>query len=78
MDLFIEIENGEPINHPYLGENLRECGINTNDLPPRYVSFVRIANTLQPQPDQVLENRYIWDGDVVRDDWYLRSALGGM
>lgn len=71
MDLFIEIDNGQPVNHPYLGQNLRNCGIDTDRLPPRFAPFVRTPCALVPAPGETVEHRYCWDAGVVRDEWYL-------
>lgn len=75
MDLYIEIRDGQPVNHPYAGENLRECGIDTDHLPAGYAPFVRVACTLVPAEGQTAVCRYVWDGQVVRDDWQLDGPV---
>ncbi len=68
MDLYIEMRNGEPINHPYVGSNLRECGIDTNDLPTRFLPFKRHS------PPRGLENVppvYVVRDGFVEDHWIL-------
>ena len=43
LELYIEIENGVAINHPILGDNLRQAlpDIDTNNLPSNYAKFIR-------------------------------------
>jgi hypothetical protein len=41
MELFIRIKNGQPFEHPILGDNFRQAfpNIDTNNLPPEFVKF---------------------------------------
>ena len=43
LELYIEIENGVAINHPILGDNLRQAvpDIDTDNLPSNYAKFTR-------------------------------------
>lgn len=41
MKLYIQIQNNEPINHPYLEDNLLEYFKGT--IPAEYVPFIRVA-----------------------------------
>jgi len=43
MELFIQIKNGQPFEHPILGDNFRQAfpNINTNNLPEWVARFVR-------------------------------------
>lgn len=45
MELFIRVQNGQPVDHPILGDNFREAfpGVDTNNLPPEFARFVRVA-----------------------------------
>jgi hypothetical protein len=73
MELFIQIRDGQPYQHPILGDNFRQAfpHIDVDNLPPEFARFVR---TQMPYPDgtyqKVVEN-YVWDGGVVRDDWVI-------
>jgi hypothetical protein len=44
MELFIRIQNGQPFEHPILGDNFRQAfsNIDTNNLPPEFARFVRV------------------------------------
>lgn len=45
MELYIRIKDGLPFEHPILGDNFREAfiGIDTDNLPPEFARFVRVA-----------------------------------
>ena len=45
MELYIRIKDGLPFEHPILGDNFRQAfpGIDTNNLPPEFAQFVRVA-----------------------------------
>ena len=72
MKLFIRIQNGQPVEHPIMGDNFWQAfpEIDTENLPPEFARFVRV-----PMPSLVyatLNNAqpsYQWVGDVVQDVW---------
>lgn len=71
MELFIQIRNGEPYEHPIFGDNFRDAfpHIDPDNLPPEFARFVRVE---RPQPDgayRKVVGRYAWDGGVVVDAW---------
>jgi len=45
MELYIRIVDGQPFEHPILGDNFRQVfpEIDTNNLPPEFARFVRVA-----------------------------------
>ena len=45
MELYIKIKDGKPFEHPILGNNFRQAfpHIDTNNLPPEFARFVRVA-----------------------------------
>lgn len=45
MELFIRIKDGQPFEHPILGDNFRQAfpDVDTNNLPPEFARFVRVA-----------------------------------
>jgi hypothetical protein len=45
MELYIKIKDGKPFEHPILGNNFRQAfpSIDTNNLPPEFARFVRVA-----------------------------------
>ena len=44
MELYIQIKDGQPFEHPILGDNFREAfpDVDINNLPPEFASFTRI------------------------------------
>jgi hypothetical protein len=68
MELFIQIRNGHPFEHPILGGNFREAFplIDVNNLPPNFSRFERIAPpTLGVY--EACETNYEWVEGVVKD-----------
>ncbi len=45
MELFIRIKDGQPFEHPIMGNNFREAfpEVDTNNLPAEFARFVRVA-----------------------------------
>lgn len=45
MELFIRIKDGQPFEHPILGDNFRQAfpDVDTNNLPAEFARFVRVA-----------------------------------
>jgi hypothetical protein len=43
MELFIRIQNGQPFEHPILGDNFRQAfpDVDTNNLPAGFARFIR-------------------------------------
>lgn len=73
-DLFIQIRDGQPYQHPIFGDNLRDAfpDIDTNNLPETFARFVRHSPDLHVGPYEVLVEDYVWNGDVVEDNWSVR------
>jgi hypothetical protein len=44
MELFIRIKNGQPFEHPIMGDNFRQAfpDVDTSNLPAEFARFVRI------------------------------------
>lgn len=45
MELFIQIRDGQPFEHPILGDNFRQAfpQLDVNKLPPEFARFTRVA-----------------------------------
>tara|TARA_R110002126_G_scaffold161584_1_gene309465 strand:- start:47 stop:367 length:321 start_codon:yes stop_codon:yes gene_type:complete len=45
MELYIRLQNGEPFEHPILGDNFRQVfpDVDANNLPPEFARFVRVS-----------------------------------
>ena len=74
MELFIQIKNGKPFEHPILGENFRQVfpDVDLNNLPNWVARFIR----KEKRPTQLFEVyegvTYEWDGDCVVDLHHFR------
>lgn len=75
MELFIQIRNGVPYEHPIIGDNFRQVfpSIDVENLPPEFARFERI-----PTPTigiyQIYEGvTYEWVGNIVKDTHHVRE-----
>jgi hypothetical protein len=75
MELYIRIKDGQPFEHPILGDNFRQAfpNIDTNNLPATFAKFTRV-----PEPAlgvyEVCEGcTYEWEGDTVTDMHHVRD-----
>ena len=69
MELFIQIIDGQPFEHPILGDNFRQAfpDIDTTNLPPEFARFERIEQPIIGVY-QVYEGvTYEWIDGVVKD-----------
>jgi hypothetical protein len=72
MKLYIKLLNSHPVEHPIAAENMVTAypDVDLNNLPETWAEFVRV-----PQPKlgvyETAECFYEWDGDVVKDTWYV-------
>ena len=72
MELFIRIVDGQPFEHPILGDNFRQAfpDIDVNNLPPEFARFERV-----PRPSLIYaalnsnQPTYQWVDGVVKDVW---------
>lgn len=74
MELFIQIRDGQPYEHPIIGSNFRQAfpRVDVNNLPPQFARFERIP---QPKPGvyEVIEGvSYQWVDGIVKDVWAVR------
>lgn len=72
MNLYIKLSNNKPIDHPYTEENLRSAypDVDLENLPPDWAKFIRVQRP-KLGPYEVAEVFYEWDGDVIKDTWYV-------
>lgn len=74
MELFIQIREGQPYEHPISGDNFKQAfpEVDTGNLPESFARFVRVE---QPVVDvyEVYEGvTYEWVNDVVTDVHHVR------
>jgi hypothetical protein len=74
MELFIQIRDGQPFEHPIFGDNFREAfpEVDVDNLPPEFARFERIEQNVQPTTFEVAESTYTWVDGVVKDVWTIR------
>ena len=77
MELYIRIADGQPVDHPILGENFRQVfpQVDVNNLPADFAKFTRVPRPTRG-PYQVLvsdQPTYQWVGGEVQDVWELRD-----
>jgi hypothetical protein len=74
MELFIQIKDGQPFEHPIFGDNFREAfpNVDTNNLPLEFARFERIECPYVAGLFEVDIVSYQWVGNVVKDVWALR------
>lgn len=72
MNLYIRIKDGQPLEHPILGENFVQAfpDVDVNNLPPEFARFERVDAPEQGVYEKLrLEYEQGADG-VYRDTWY--------
>jgi hypothetical protein len=74
IELYIQIRNGQPFEHPIFGDNFRQAfpHIDVEDLPPEFAKFERIPQNVTPEIFEVAEIRYDWFDGIVKDVWSVR------
>lgn len=75
MELFIQIRDGQPFEHPIFGDNFREAfpHIDVNNLPPEFARFERLPNPENATTFQMDVVSYQWVDGVVKDVWTVRE-----
>ena len=75
MELYIQIKDGQPYQHPILGSNFRAAfpHIDVNNLPPEFARFERIDCPNEATMFQVDVVSYQWVNGIVKDVWSVRS-----
>jgi hypothetical protein len=78
-NLFIEIKDGQPINHPLVATNLIHIhdDFDVNNPPEKYVPFIRHPQPVDliPTAYQIVDSTYQLssDGTYCEDFWYVRD-----
>lgn len=73
MELFIQIRNGQPFEHPIFGDNFRQAfpDVDINNLPPEFARFERVQ---APTLDVYEKNQRVqYECDeygIYHDVWY--------
>lgn len=75
MELYIQIKNGVPYEHPILGDNFRQAfpDIDANNLPPEFARFERVERPTITVYQMYEGVTYEWVGDMVKDVHHVRE-----
>jgi len=68
MNLYIQVENGKPINHPAFEDNLIQA---FGSIPANWKPFKRIP---QPSPNAVCTYTLSLDGKTWQDTWTITES----
>ena len=71
IELYIRIVDGQPFEHPILGDNFREAfpDVDVTNLPPQFARFERVeCNAVAGVFERPIV-RYEWVDGVVKDVW---------
>jgi hypothetical protein len=73
MELYIRIKDGQPFEHPIMGDNFRQAfpEIDVNNLPSEFAKFERIFCEFGPY-EVHLNSTYEWVDGIVKDVHYIR------
>ena len=75
LELYIQIRNGQPHEHPILGDNFRAAfpNVDTENLPDTFAKFIRVAPP-EIGTYEVYEGvTYQWVDNVVKDVYSVRQ-----
>lgn len=74
MNLYIQLENGEPINHPIMEDNLVQAfpDIDLDNLPSNFARFERIPTATAGIYDVYEGVTYEWVDGIVKDVHHSR------
>lgn len=75
MNLYIQLQNGEPVNHPIVEENLRQAfpEMDLNNLPETFARFERVVPTMLGIYEVGEGSTYEWADGVVKDVHHRRA-----
>lgn len=74
MELYIQIRDGQPFEHPIFGDNFREAfpHVDVNNLPPKFAKFERVERPYKNKTFEEEVYSYQWVDGVVKDVWHTR------
>lgn len=75
MNLYIQLQNGQPINHPIMEDNLRQAfpEMDINNLPETFARFERIASPGVGVYEVSEGTTYEWVDGIVKDVHHIRA-----
>lgn len=75
MNLYIQLENGQPVNHPIMEDNLRQAfpEMDLNNLPETFARFERITSPEVGVYEVSEGTTYEWVDGIVKDIHHIRA-----
>jgi len=77
MELFIQIKDGQPFEHPIFGDNFRQAfpDIDINNLPPEFARFERVESPVLGEYETLVskDSTYKLVDGVYKDVWQKRD-----
>ena len=75
MNLYIQLENGEPVNHPILEENFVQAfpNIDLGNLPETFARFERVPSPIIGVYEVNEGSTYEWVDGTVKDVYHVRA-----
>ena len=75
MNLYIQLENGEPVNHPIMESNLVQAfpNIDLNNLPSNFARFERVPSPVVGVYEVAEGLTYEWVDGIVKDVHHIRT-----
>ena len=73
-ELFIQIRDGQPYQHPIFGDNFREAfpHVDVDNLPPEFARFRRLPCPMNASEFEKDIATYQWVNGIVQDVWSVR------
>jgi hypothetical protein len=75
MDLYIQLIDNQPVNHPLVKENVQTAfpDVDFNNLPNWLAKFERVPAPVIGPYEKNQRNVYEFVGEIVKDVWYADS-----
>lgn len=77
MELFIQIRNGQPFEHPIFGDNFRQAfpHIDVDNLPPEFAKFERVERPILGAYQAMIQNEPTYElvDGIWKDVWHVRD-----
>jgi hypothetical protein len=75
MELYIRIIDGQPFEHPIMGDNFHQAfpHVDVNNLPPEFARFERIQCPMADDGFMITSATctYQWVDGIVKDVWEI-------
>ena len=77
IELYIQIRNGKPFEHPIFGDNFRQAfpHIDVNNLPPEFAKFERIERPILGMYQVMIQDEPTYElvDGIYKDVWHIRD-----